>query len=237
LKCRSVPNGGNSISFERAVENIMSFKDRVKKPGVPAMRVQASGFSMVELMIVCVVMLVIAGIAIPNIFRAYRNYQLDASGHSAASLLQQARMQAVKNNLPAYAVPLNAVPANGAANIAYVVNDPATAFVVGNPDVALASGISFQPPTDNAMHAQLDTYLGGATPVGNPQVVGAIGFNARGLPCASPGNPAVCTLPNNTTGFIWFMQGPGGWEAVTVTPAGRIKSWRASQSGGVRTWQ
>ena len=118
----------------------MSFNYRDKESDAPAMRIHESGFSMVELMIVGAILIVIAGIAVPNIFQIYRNYQLDASGHSIASLLQQARMQAVKNNLPAYAVPLNAA----SGNIAYVVNDPATAFVVGNPDVALAAGHSGQ---------------------------------------------------------------------------------------------
>ncbi len=66
------------------------------------MRTNESGFSMIELMIVCVIMVIIAGIAVPNIFQTFRNYQLDAAGHSVASLLQQARIQAVKTNLPAY---------------------------------------------------------------------------------------------------------------------------------------
>ena len=79
----------------------MSFNDRDKKIDVSAMRTHESGFSMVELMIVSVVMVVIAGLAVPNIFRTFQNYQLDAAGHSVASLLQQARMQAVKTNLPA----------------------------------------------------------------------------------------------------------------------------------------
>ena len=81
----------------------MSFKYRDKKIGMAAMRARESGFSMIELMIVCVIMVIIAGIAVPNIFQTYRNYQLDSAGHSVASLLQQARMQAVKTNLPAYA--------------------------------------------------------------------------------------------------------------------------------------
>ena len=41
---------------------------------------------MIELMIVCVIMVIIAGIAVPNIFQTFRNYQLDAAGHSVASL-------------------------------------------------------------------------------------------------------------------------------------------------------
>src|SRR5690348_10958695 len=66
-----------------------------------AMR-QEKGFSLLELVIVCVLLVIIAAISIPNITRMNANYKLDAAGHSVASLLQQARMQAVKTNQPAY---------------------------------------------------------------------------------------------------------------------------------------
>jgi len=186
------------------------------------MKKREAGFSLVELMVVCVVIAIISTMAVPNIFRTYRIYQLDASGHSVASLLQQARMQAVKTNLPAYANYNN----DANANLAFVVSDPSTtAYPSGNPDVALPAGVTFQAaPPD---HAQLDAYLNGGT----PQVGGSIGFNARGLPCIeSGGNPAVC--PSTTAGFEWFMQSTIGWEAVTVTAAGRIKSWRLTQQTG-----
>jgi prepilin-type N-terminal cleavage/methylation domain-containing protein len=202
----------------------MSFNYRDKKTEAHAMKTHQSGFSMVELMIVCVVMLIIAGIAVPNIFQTFRSYQLDAAGHSVASLLQQARIQAVKTNLPAYANFTNAA----SGNIAFVTNDPNnTTYVAGEPDVQLSPAVSFRTaPPD---HAQLDAYLG----VSTPQVGGSIGFNARGLPCTeSGGNPTVCTATPTAVGFEWFMQSAGGWEAVTVTPAGRIKSWRLSMATG-----
>jgi prepilin-type N-terminal cleavage/methylation domain-containing protein len=185
------------------------------------MRTRESGFSMIEMTIVCVIMLVIAGIAVPNIFQTFRNYQLDAAGHSVASLLQQARIQAVKTNLPAYVNYTNA----SAGNMAFVTNDPAnTTYAAGNPDVQLSPAVTFQnTPPD---HAQLDAYINAT-----PQVATvSIGFNARGLPCTeSGGNPTVCSAP---AGFEWFMQSAGGWEAVTVTPSGRIKSWRLSVATG-----
>src|SRR5437764_379169 len=73
--------GGGCISFPMGYLKLMSFKYRNKKTGMAAMRARESGFSMVELMIVCVVMVIIAGMAVPNIFQTYRNYQLDAAGH------------------------------------------------------------------------------------------------------------------------------------------------------------
>jgi prepilin-type N-terminal cleavage/methylation domain-containing protein len=199
----------------------MSFNNRNKKTEMRAIWTQQSGFSMIELMIVCVIMVLIAGIAVPNIFQTFRNYQLDAAGHSVASLLQQARIQAVKTNLPAYANYTNA----SAGNLAFVTNDPNnTTYAAGEPDVQLSPAVTFQgvPPD----HSQLDAYINATPSVGNV----SIGFNARGLPCTeSGGNPTVCSAP---AGFEWFMQSAGGWEAVTVTPSGRIKSWRLSTATG-----
>jgi prepilin-type N-terminal cleavage/methylation domain-containing protein len=190
---------------------------------------QERGFSLVELLVVCVVVVIISAIAIPNIMQMNTNYKLDAAGHTLASMLQQARMQAVKNNQPAYA------KFDTSSGMAYVTNDPSNAFASGNPDVSLASGLSFQTSTPTSFHDQLDAYVGATS--GSPaQVATNIGFNARGLPCiANSTNPAVCT--SSTSGFEWFVQnGRGGWEAVTVTPAGRIKSWRLSKaSGGTAT--
>ena len=220
--------GSGRISFRWAVGNLMSFEYRDQKTGMAAIKTRESGFSMVELIIVCVVMVIIAGIAVPNIFRMYRNYQLDAAGHSVASLLQQARMQAVKTNVPAYAI-----AANNSA-FAYVASTPTGVYVNGNPDVAMSTAVTFQPPDTSAgFHTQLDAYL-----QGTPIIDTKIGFNARGLPCTSAGNPTVCTPPVGTNGFIWFMQSAGGWEAVTVTAAGRIKSWRLnSLTNAATTWQ
>jgi len=67
-----------------------------------------------------------------------------------------------------------------------------------------------------------------------PQVGGVIGFNARGMPCVQTVGPWVCPPPG--TGFEWFMQSgsTGAWEAITVTPAGRIRSWRMTSA---TSWQ
>src|ERR1051326_8189769 len=197
----------------------MLFKCRDKECDGSPMKKREAGFSLVELMIVCVIMLIIAALAIPNIFQTYRNYQLDSAGHSVASLLQQARMQAVKTNQPVY-----------------VKDAPGKAYAGGNPDVAISAALSFQPPPTDNFHAQLDAYIAGPPQVGT--TTGTIGFNARGLPCVAAANPAVCNLPAGTSGFEWFMQSNGGWEAVTVSSSGRIMTWRMNgQTGGTTNWQ
>jgi len=202
----------------------MSLHSCQNTQGGPAMRNQ-SGFTLIELLIVVIVLVIIAAIAIPNINQANASYKLDTAGHSVAGLLQQARMQAVKTNLPAYAKYDN-------TGLVFVTGDPSLAYSSGNPDVALPAGLSF--PATPPEHSQLDGYVGGTG-----QISANIAFNARGLPCTiNTANPAVCL--STTTGYEWFIQNSSGsgWEAITVTPAGRVKSWRLTgTSASISTWQ
>lgn len=196
------------------------------------MKEREKGFSLVELLIVLAIIVIISLIAIPQIQRISASLKIDASGHSVASLLQQARLQAVHDNAPAYAqFSAAAVP-----NTAYVNNDGTSAYVTGNPDVAISSSVTFRDPGP-VLRQQLDAYLGATgTPGGpNPQVGTPVGFNARGLPCVPGATPAVCLQKDGTGAipvFEWFMtDANGNWEAVTVTAAGRIKAWRLSTQG------
>ncbi|HST78890.1 MAG TPA: prepilin-type N-terminal cleavage/methylation domain-containing protein [Verrucomicrobiae bacterium] len=193
---------------------------------------RVSGFSLVELIVVVAIAIVVAAIAVPAVKRTITTYQLDSSAHAVASLLQHARMTAVQTNTPYYAQ----YNANAALNNeAVAVPAPRTnpfVYQTQDPTVVVSANVAFQPVAAAPNHAQLDAYLGVV-----PDAGGLIGFNARGIPCtATAGNAFLCdtAAPH---GFEWFMQNTmgGGWVAITVTPSGRIKSWRLSSNNGV--WQ
>jgi prepilin-type N-terminal cleavage/methylation domain-containing protein len=210
----------------------------------PFMKRSEAGFSLIELAVVVMIFLIVVAIGIPAVRRTTSAYQLDSSGHNVARMLQQVRSAAVKNDTPYYA------QFNSVAGPSEVVAVPAIRFNAANstpaaynsnvdPTTAVAANISFlagggAPPN----HAQLETAMG--VPVGAPppalQIGGVIAFNSRGLPCsmdAATPNAWVCRGP---VSFEWFMQHgmTGEWEAVTVSPAGRIKAWRMSRNG---VWQ
>lgn len=186
-----------------------------------------AGFSLIELIIVMVVLVIISTIAIPAILVTINNYRLDAAGHAVASLLQQARLQAVKTNQSTYAQ----YDTTKSPNLVFVNSDPTVAYVNGDPDAELSGYVSFQ-AAGMPDHGQLDAYVGVGTQV---QIGTSIGFNARGLPCmADATNVLRCLQIDPATGgtrsYEWFIQNSTtqGWEAITVTAAGRIKTWRLS---------
>src|SRR5438552_210581 len=56
------------------------------------------GFSLVELVVVVAIVLVLAAIAVPNMMNVIGNSRLRAAASSLSGLLQNSRMQAVKQN-------------------------------------------------------------------------------------------------------------------------------------------
>lgn len=179
------------------------------------------GFSAVELLTVVAIFLIVAAIAIVNVQRTVRNVRLHGSETDYANLLQNARMRAVKDDR-FYTV----LTRGGASPIAYVDINGSGTYDLGEPEAAfrpntapadLAAGPAvanlksqFLPPTPSA---QASLAIGGGPPT----------FGPRGLPCTPVGGACPYLTP---TSFITFIQDTnGGWAAVTVTPAGRIREW------------
>ena len=195
------------------------------------MKKSERGFSLIELLIVVTIILLISAMAIPQIQRVQTRYKLDTSGHAVAGLLQQARLQAVRSNQPAYA---QFDP--GTPNLMYVNNDK-TAYVAGNGESVVATNgtVTLQTANINNLDlGQLNAYLGVGTGSIKVETPGTpVGFNARGLPCMGPlANPAVCqqTDGGQIPAFLLLMTtGQGDWEAVTVTAAGRTKAWQMAK--------
>jgi prepilin-type N-terminal cleavage/methylation domain-containing protein len=186
------------------------------------------GFSLIELMIVVGIVLVVAAIAVPAIRQTVATYELDVSGQVVASKLQDARMAAVKANTPYYA---SFTPGPGPNFVTAAPLALRAYNATLDPTATTSKSVVFQAPV-GLNFTQLNLFVGGAVTAGTTN--GAIGFNARGLPCQQGANLFSC--PAGGTGFIWFMQSLRNktWEAVTVSPTGHIRCWRQTAAG---VWQ
>jgi Tfp pilus assembly protein FimT len=172
----------------------------------------ASGFSLLELMIVVGIMMVIAAMAMPKLMTTIADVRMRGAVNSASGLMQQSRMLAIKDNM------LRKVKYSNVASGGFMyvdVNDDGV-IQATEPQVQMGSTImAYSAPT--GLPALIATNLGYT-----PATVSTIMFNPRGIPCSAV----------NTCGagmVVYFTDsrnvGSPGWGAVSVSPAGRVKTW------------
>ncbi len=195
-----------------------------------------AGFSILELLIVMVIILVVAAIATPTILNAIYNVRLRSAASNVSGVLQSARMQAIKTNTycsvrgVTAAIVVNNVNAVWAdyigAGAAYGSGN--NAWESGETIAQFPSGVV--PDASGANPAFNGAALIGASFVPVPKTVVPT-FNARGLPCVMVG--ALCNnvnpLTNQNVSFLYFLRlnTPVGvqWAAISVTAAGRVRTW------------
>ena len=172
------------------------------------------GFSLVELVIVVAITLVVAAVAIPRIMGSIYNIRLRSGISSLSGLIQTGRMWSVKQNR-SYQVHFTTA---GTSALAYVDlnadNNPQST----EPQVQLG-GTIVKSSTLSGGPTALDATILGWTPTGG---TADPAFNPRGIPCAAGGScPA---------GLVYYFTdnrptGINGWAAVSISPAGRVKTW------------
>ncbi len=192
------------------------------------------GFSLVELVVVVAIMLAIAAYATPNIMSAVSDYRLKGSMTSVAGLYQQQRMQAVRLN-SVYTSP-TPTTVNGATTVWFEGPGGNGTYDAGEPMIQLPQNISVV--TSGAPTFDPNAMGLGYTPVS--QSTYKVRFNQRGLPCVTTSSTsAIPCLNLDTTstpgtatpiGFLIYFKnnksfGETGYGAITITPAGRIRTW------------
>ncbi|HEY4949148.1 MAG TPA: prepilin-type N-terminal cleavage/methylation domain-containing protein [Candidatus Acidoferrales bacterium] len=190
-----------------------------------------AGFSMLELVIVMAIVLVVAAIAVPNTLTLIHAARLRGAGGDLSSLLQTARIRSVQDDRYYSSYMIAGPPQqvyvdlSGNGGTGWVTPDPLISIPSEVTPVAAANA----PNTANLQAQFLPTGSGLAVKDGSTTGTPVI-FSPRGLPCstlAATGG-TVCDSAGGATAFWIFFQDTlsTNWEAVTVSPAGRVQKWQ-----------
>jgi len=182
------------------------------------------GFSLIEVVIVGTIGIIVTAMAVPMVMTAVNSYRLRSSVVDLNTLLQRARIQAIRDNksynigwdLSGTRVFAETVSVNGTwdSGEPMVMLQQRVSLYTGNSNPAI-SGLGFTPSTTN------------------------LGFTSRGVPCSGV-VPACSTWlgANQQVGFVFYLQSTNGgnnsWGAISVSPSGRFRSW--NYSGGTWTY-
>jgi prepilin-type N-terminal cleavage/methylation domain-containing protein len=192
-----------------------------------------SGFTLAELIVVVAIVLVVAGLSIPNLTSAVDTSRIKGAAQSLAAAYQDARIRATQKDT-SYQV-LVSPPGISPAQICIDLDGDGTCSA-GDPVTTFAGQIRV-------------SNLGVPVPLGPAQLnyqatdtehsnAPGLTWNAMGLPCQRTSPTAPCTA----LGWVQHLQlvrANGGvmYAAVTVSPTGRVKVWTFIPSGnGNGTW-
>ena len=191
-----------------------------------------AGYSVVELLVVVLVVLIVAGIAVPNFVSYMHTDRLQGAGSDLSGLLQQARIRAVQDDTYYSTYFLT----SGTPQEAYVdlKNNGGTGVDAGDPLITISSEVT---PTAASGAPDTSNLKGQFLPTGSTLTVsdGSLSsspviFSPRGLPCTTQSvtGGTICNSAGGATAFWIFFQDSftQAWEAVTISPAGRIQKWK-----------
>lgn len=197
---------------------------------------------MIEIAIVLSIVLVVSALATPSIISSVAAVKMTSTAQAFASLLQDARMKAARDN-KTYAVSCvqNDLTTNPAAidgcSIVFIDTngdgklESSGSLTKMELDIQVTGAVKFTttPPSttvDSALSYSPNPTAASVTPVGMAY------FNPRGLACQFESGKCVnITSANKQTGFLYYMTsrdvlGNAHYAAVSVSPSGRIKVWK-----------
>ena len=203
------------------------------------------GFSSIELLLVTVIITVLTAIEVPQALEMMHLHRLSNATRQFSGLVHQARSSSVKdsNSYSVYfiaAQPITEAFIGVKGTMFDYVYDPLTTW---HSEVA-PKAASSAPAT-----ASLETaaFLSGSGTTGSGLTVvdgyvtsissgKGITFSALGSPClpATSGSASICNMASSSTSIAYwvFFQNSQtqAWQAVTVTPAGRVQRWYYNNS-------
>jgi type II secretory pathway pseudopilin PulG len=183
-----------------------------------------SGFSMLEMVLSLVVVMILAAIALPDFYRAYRIYQLNSSATRLAGLLKLTRFEGIRRN----------------KQVAFQVQQTGTDWLAwSDPD---NDGIADITETQDPIIAPI-ALLPAGVPPSPDAIIAAVGVGGPALNTVSGAN---ATITFDQRGAVFFGAQPlsiyvlylgnaaypdYGYRAVVLLPSGVTQVWSAPVDG------
>ncbi|HEY3928423.1 MAG TPA: prepilin-type N-terminal cleavage/methylation domain-containing protein [Candidatus Koribacter sp.] len=199
------------------------------------------GFSLVELVIVIAVGLILAAMAIPAAMNMIHMFRLRNACSQFSSLVQQGRSRAVRDSTYYTVRYVSSTPITQAyvdVNKNSALDAACSGTTDCDPQVSWAPEVKPEaatnaPSTSALQSAWLPTTTGVTVDDGNTSST-SITFSPMGLPCVVNSTTSTCNTASSSTFTAYWMffenTVTGQWEAVTVTPAGKVQKWAYSGS-------
>jgi type IV fimbrial biogenesis protein FimT len=180
-----------------------------------------SGFSLLEMVLSLVVVLILAAIALPDFSRAYRIYQLNSSATQLAGLLKLTRFEAIRRNSPVNFQ----VQQTGANWLAWCDPDRDGIADITETQDPIIVPISLLPAGAPPSPDAITTALGGAALTTLSGANAVITFDQRGAVVFAAA-PQIYVLYLGNAVYPDF-----GYRAVVLLPSGVTQVWSASVAG------
>jgi prepilin-type N-terminal cleavage/methylation domain-containing protein len=193
---------------------------------VPAGK-RPAGFTLQEIMVVIAIGLIITALGAPVMSNAIANMKLRSSMTSVSGLLQNTRAIAVQQNTVKIACHFNRT-ATPYSLVYFVKNatDCSTAtLATTDPQIEMEAPITpYTSPSGTGAPGALDNTAQLGVTVA--PLTTDPSFNSRGIPCQYL-SAGTCTT---NVSFVQYYQdnrisGSGGWAAISISSAGRIRRW------------
>jgi Tfp pilus assembly protein FimT len=211
-----------------------NFSTRNRAARSTVWRGRQSGATVLELVVVVTIILIVAGLATPGIMQMVHSARLLGVASDFSGLIQQDRIRSVQDDR-SYSLNVNAA-AGATPTTGYIDLKQAGAIAVGDPEMVFPAEVTMVAAANAPSTASLKTQLLPATSPVVPQDASPasgtpITFSPRGLPCTPVAG--ACSGAGLAPAAYWaFFQDKKttNWQAVTISPAGRIQKW--TYSGG-----
>jgi|ERR1700688_326222 type IV fimbrial biogenesis protein FimT len=194
---------------------------RRNKQPVAAKSRHARGFSLVELLVVLGIIMVVSGMAVPQVVATLRSYQVTSAAYQVADAIKFSRFEAIRRNTTTsfLASPLGtrwAVGTDSNGNTTLDVSERQY-DMSGNMTLLTAAAV----PTSGTLAAALN--VGAVTVLSGNAAVKAIAFDPRGAVNFAASAGGVATV------YVFYVgpafQSTQDYRAVVVMPSGLTQVW------------